>query len=292
LEDFEMQIDIDSHSTVAPAPDINANGAAIPALGYGTYGMHGTGLVRMIQAALKTGFRHIDTAQVYGNEAEVGEGIVLSGIPRSEVFITTKVWVANYPPSRFALSVDESLRSLRTSYIDLLLLHWPTDAVPLADQISALNAVVQSGKVRHIGVSNFNKALLQQAVQLSETPLVTNQFEYHPYLRQSAIVAATRSAGMAVTAYCGMAVGRVFSDPTLKEIASRYEKAISQIVLRWLVQQDGVVALSRTTNENRLADNLAVFDFELASKDMAAIHNLAQSNSRIVSPPGLSPRWD
>lgn len=281
-----------SNNTVGPVPSINANGAAIPALGYGTYGMHGADLVKMIKAALKTGFRHIDTAQVYGNEAEVGEGVVLSGISRSEVFITTKVWVANYPTLRFARSVDESLRSLRTDYIDLLLLHWPTDAVPLADQISALNAVIQAGKVRHIGVSNFNKALLQQAVELSEIPLVTNQFEYHPYLKQSAIVAATRSAGMAVTAYCGMAVGRVFSDPTLKEIASRYEKGISQVVLRWLVQQDGVAALSRTTNENRLADNLAVFDFELASEDMAAIHNLAQPNSRIVSPPGLSPRWD
>ena len=122
--------------------------------------------------------------------------------------------------------------------------------------------------------------------------MVTNQFEYHPYLRQSAIVAATRSVGMAVTAYCGMAVGRVFTDPTLKEIASRYEKGISQIILRWLVQQDGVAALSRTAHENRLADNLAIFDFELASEDMATIHNLAQPNSRIVSPPGLSPRWD
>jgi 2,5-diketo-D-gluconate reductase B len=281
-----------SNSTVVPAPSINVNGTAIPALGYGTSGMHGTVLVRMIQAALKTGFRHIDTAQIYGNEAEVGEGVALSGIPRNEVFITTKVWVANYHPSKFALSVDESLRSLRTDYIDLLLLHWPMDAVPLSDQIGALNAVVQAGKVRHIGMSNFNKASLQQAVQLSEIPLVTNQFEYHPYLRQSAIVAATRSAGMAVTAYCGMAVGRVFSDPALKEITSRYDKGISQIVLRWLVQQDGVVALSRTTNENRLADNLAIFDFELAPEDMAAIHNLAQSNSRIVSPPGLSPRWD
>jgi len=281
-----------SNSPVAPAPSINANGAAIPALGYGTYGMHGTGLVRMIQAALKTGFRHIDTAQIYGNEAEVGEGVMLSGIPRSEVFITTKVWVANYHPSKFALSVDESLRSLRTNYIDLLLLHWPIDAVPLADQISALNAVVLAGKVRHIGVSNFNKALLQQAVQLSDIPLATNQFEYHPYLRQSAIVAATRSVGMAVTGYCGMAVGKVFADSTLKEIASRYEKGISQIVLRWLVQQEGVVALSRTTNENRLADNLAIFDFELAPEDMAAVYNLAQPNCRIVSPPGLSPRWD
>jgi 2,5-diketo-D-gluconate reductase B len=246
------EVSMSSNSTVVPAPSINANGAAIPALGYGTYGMRGTDLVRMIRSALKTGFRHIDTAQIYGNEAEVGQGVVLSGIPRSEVFITTKVWVANYHPSRFALSVDESLRSLRTNYIDLLLLHWPMDAVPLADRVSALNAVVQAGKVRHVGVSNFNKALLQQAVQLSEIPLVMNHFEYHPYLRQSAIVAATRSVGMAVTAYCGMAVGRVFTDPTLKEIASRYEKGTSQVVLRWLVQQDGVVALSRTTNEGSM----------------------------------------
>lgn len=164
--------------------------------------------------------------------------------------------------------------------------------MPLAEQIGELNAVVRAGKVRHIGVSNFNRAQMTKAIRLSGAPLVTNQFEYHPYLNQSLLIESTREAGLAVTGYCGMAVGRVFSDPTLKEIAARHDKTIAQIVLRWIVQQRGVVALSRTTRIDRLAQNLAVFDFELDDADMAAIHALATANSRIVDPPGLAPRWD
>ena len=271
---------------------VNVHGARIPALGYGTYGMGRSDMLRMLPAALKAGFRHVDTAQIYRNEAEVGECVAASGIPRAEIFITTKVWVANYAPHAFAASVDESLGKLRTDYIDLLLLHWPHNSVPLAEQIGALNAAVKAGKVRHIGVSNFNRALLAEAIALSETPLVTNQFEYHPYLNQSLLIEATRRAGLAVTAYCGMAVGRVLSDPVLAAMAARHGSSIAQIVLRWLIQQDNVVALSRTTNERRLAENLAIFDFELDGEEMAAIHALAQPGSRIVNPPGLAPVWD
>ena len=286
------EVNMSRNNSVVPVPRFSANDAEIPVLGYGTYGMRGENLLRMIPAALNAGFRHIDTAQVYSNEGEVGESVALSGIPRSEVFLTTKVWVTNYHPSRFMVSVDESLRKLRTDYIDLLLLHWPMASIPLSEQIGTLNAAARAGKVRHIGVSNYNRALLEQAMQVSDIPLVTNQFEYHPYLKQSSLISSTRSAGMAVTAYCGMAVGQVFGDPLLMEIAARYGKSVSQIVLRWLVQQDGVVALSRTVNEVHLADNVAIFDFELAPEDMAAIHSIAQLNSRIVSPPGLSPNWD
>ena len=269
-----------------------ANGAKIPAIGFGTYGMERRDMLRMIPAALKGGFRHIDTAQIYRNEEEVGEYISTSGIPRSEVFVTTKVWVANYPESRFAASVDESLRKLRSDYIDLLLLHWPHESVPLAEQIGLLNETVRTGKVRHIGVSNFNRRLLEQAVGLSAVPLVANQFEYHPYLNQSRIVDATRQAGLAVTAYCAMAVGRVLTDPAIAEIAESHGRSIPQVVLRWLIQQDGVVALSRTTNPERIAENLAVVDFELREDEMAAIQTLAKPNSRIVDPPGLAPVWD
>ena len=269
-----------------------ANGAKIPAIGFGTYGMERQDMLRMIPAALKGGFRHIDTAQIYRNEEEVGECVAASGIPRSEVFITTKVWVANYPESRFAASVDESLRKLRSDYIDLLLLHWPHESVPLAEQIGLLNETVRAGKVRHIGVSNFNRTLLEQAVGLSAVPLVANQFEYHPYLNQSLISDATRKAGLAVMAYCAMAVGRVLTDPAIAEIAESHGRSIPQVVLRWLIQQDGVVALSRTTNPGRIAENLAVVDFELREDEMAAILTLARPNSRIVDPPGLAPVWD
>ena len=272
--------------------DVVANGARIPAIGFGTYGMARAEMLRMIPAALKGGFRHIDTAQIYRNEAEVGECTVSSGVPRSDLFITTKVWTANYPQSRFAASVDESLRNLRTDYIDLLLLHWPHDGVPLAEQIGLLNETVRAGKVRHIGVSNFNRQLLDQAISLSAAPLVTNQFEYHPHLDQSLLIAATRKAGLAVTAYGAMAVGRVLGDPTIADIAASHGRSIPQVVLRWLIQQSNVVALSRTTNPDRIAENLTLFDFELGEDEMAAMQTLARPNSRIVNPHGLAPAWD
>jgi 2,5-diketo-D-gluconate reductase B len=271
---------------------VTAGGAQIPSLGFGTYGMRGGALSNIIPAALHAGFRHIDTGQVYANEADVGLGIAKSGVPRPDVFVTTKIWAPNCAPGLMRSSVEESLRKLGCDYVDLLLLHWPNDGVPLEDQIGALNDIVRAGKARHIGVSNYNRDLLARAIQLSDVPLVTNQFEYHPYLDQRALVSAVRDAGLAVTAYCAMAVGRVFADPTLKEIAARNGRSVSQVVLRWLVQQGGVVALSRSTHRERLAENAAIFDFELPADDMAAIFALAEPGSRIVDPAGLAPAWD
>ena len=271
---------------------VAANGALIPSLGFGTYGMQGPALSNIIPAALKAGFRHIDTAQIYANEADVGLGIARSGIARDEIFVTTKVWNGNYAPEAMARSVDESLRKLRSDHVDLLLLHWPSNAVPLEDQIGALNDIVRAGKARHIGVSNYNRELLARATALSAVPLVANQFEYHPYLEQSKLVSATRRSGLAVTAYCAMAVGRVFDDPKLNQIAARNGRTVSQVVLRWLIQQGGTIALSRTSNPDRLAENTGIHDFELPAEDMAAIFALAQPGSRIVDPRGLAPVWD
>ena len=271
---------------------VAANGARIPSLGFGTYGMRGDALSDIIPAALHAGFRHIDTAQVYANEADVGRGIARSGVPRDDIFITTKVWAPNCAPRLMGRSVDESLRKLGSDHVDLLLLHWPNGAIALEDQIGALSDVVRAGKARHIGVSNYNRALLAKALDVSGVPLVTNQFEYHPYLDQRALVSATREAGLAVAAYCAMAVGRVFDDPRLQEIAARNGLTVSQVVLRWLVQQGGTVALSRTSNPDRLAENAAIHDFELPAQDMATIFALAGPGSRIVDPPGLAPAWD
>lgn len=272
--------------------NVTANGATIPALGFGTFRMPGGDTLRMVPHALKLGFRHIDTAQIYGNEAEVGQGIASSGVPRGDVFLTTKVWVDNYARSAFLTSVDESLKKLKTDYVDLLLLHWPNDAVPLAEQIASLNEVKKAGKVRHIGVSNFNTALMAEAVRLSEAPPVTNQIEIHPYIDQSVVIDAARKSGLSVTGYYGMADGKVFSDALLKDIAAKHGKSVAQVVLRWLVQQDGVIALSKTVGEERAAENLAIFGFALSAEEMAAISALARPDGRIVSPPGLAPEWD
>ncbi|MDH7801792.1 MULTISPECIES: aldo/keto reductase [unclassified Rhizobium] len=272
--------------------DVTANGASIPALGFGTFRIPGPDVLRIVPHALKAGFRHIDTAQIYGNEAEVGEAIAGSGVARGDIFLTTKVWVENYKHDAFLASVDESLAKLKTDYVDLLLLHWPNEALTLAEQIGALNAVREAGKVRHIGVSNFNTALMAEAVSLSKAPIVTNQIEYHPYIDQDVVIAAAKAAGMSVTGYYGMADGKVFADPVLKDIAASRGKSVAQVVLRWLVQQQGVVALSKTVSEARVDENLAIFDFTLSADEMAAIRALSRPDGRIVSPDGLAPIWD
>lgn len=271
---------------------IPAHGAAIPALGFGTFRMNGPDVLRMVPHVLALGYRHLDTAQIYGNEAEVGQGLAASGVTRGAVFLTTKVWVDHYRHEAFLRSVDESLTRLRTDYIDLLLLHWPNPAVPLAEQLGALNEVRAAGKARHIGVSNFSTALMAEALALSPAPLVTNQIEYHPYLNQTAVLEAARRAGLSVTAYFAMADGKVFADARLKDIAARHGRSVAQVVLRWLVQQEGVVALSKTVHEGRAASNLAILDFALSADEMAAIHELAQPDGRLVNPQGLAPDWD
>ena len=273
-------------------PIVNANGAAIPALGFGTFRMPGPDVLRIVPEALKIGFRHVDTAQIYGNEAEVGTAIQQSGVPRAHIFLTTKVWVDNYRQGAFTASVDESLQKLKTDYVDLLLLHWPGSPVPLAEQIERLNAVQQTGKVRHIGVSNFNTRQMDEAARLSAAPLVTNQVEYHPYLDQLKVLEDADRLGMSITAYYAMADGRVPRDPVLNDIGSHHGKTAAQVVLRWLIQQHGVVALTKTATQSRLAENFGIFDFVLSTDEMKAIHLLAKPDGRIVNPQGLAPVWD
>lgn len=272
--------------------NVDANGAAIPAIGFGTYRMPGADVLRMVPAALKLGYRHVDTAQIYGNESEVGEAIAGSGVRREDVFLTTKVWVDKYAHADLIASVDESLGKLRTDYIDLLLLHWPKSPVPLAERIGALNEVRDAGKVRHIGVSNFSTALMAEAVSLSKAPIVTNQIEYHPYLDQTVVLEAARRSGMSITAYYAMADGKVIGDPAIKAIAAAHGKSEAQVVLRWLVQQDGVIALSKTVSEDRLRSNFDIFDFVLSETEMQALHALARPDGRIVNPGHLAPDWD
>ena len=271
---------------------VTANGANIPALGYGTYLVTGADALRMVPAVLALGYRHIDTAQIYENEREVGRAIRASGIARGDIFLTTKVWPDKTSAKDFLASVDESLAQLKTDYVDLLLLHWPRSRLPLAERMGLLNEVRRAGKTRHIGVSNFSGALMREAQALSAAPIVTNQIEYHPYLSVPAIHRAARELGASLTAYYAMAKGRVLSEPVLADIAAGHGKTATQVVLRWLVQQEGVVALTKTVSEDRAAANAAIFDFALSEAEMEAIFRLGSPQGRILDPPNLAQGWD
>ncbi len=272
---------------------VSANGANIPALGFGTFRMPGEDVLRVLPKAIELGFRHIDTAQIYGNEAEVGDAIARSGVARGDIFLTTKVWVDKYAHKDFIASVDESLKKLKTDHVDLLLLHWPQSDVPLAERMGSLNEVKRAGKVKNIGISNFNIALMNEAVAASDAPIATNQVEFHPYLDQSKLLSAARAKGISLTAYYLMADGRVPKDPVLQDIGAKHGKTAAQVVLRWAVQQDGVIALSKTATESRLKENFDVFDFELSADEMQAIQALAKPDGRIVNPAHLRPpHWD
>ncbi|NEX91364.1 aldo/keto reductase [Caulobacter sp. 17J65-9] len=270
---------------------VNAHGAEIPALGFGVFRMSDAEVEKVVPAALEAGFRHFDTAQIYKNEAALGRALAVAGARREDLFLTTKVWVDNYSEDRFAASVDQSLDRLQVDQVDLLLLHWPGDKVAITDQIAMLNTVQAAGKTRFIGVSNQNIAQMAQSVALSAAPIVTNQIEVHPYLDQRAVAAAAKAAGVAITAYYGMADGAVPRDPVLQMIGAAHGKSAAQVALRWLVQQ-GFVALSKTAKPERVAENFAIFDFALTDEEMAAIGRLARPDGRLVNPSGLAPAWD
>jgi diketogulonate reductase-like aldo/keto reductase len=269
---------------------IEANGAKIPAIGLGTWELRGRTCARLVEQALRLGYRHIDTAQVYENEREVGEGLRGSGVKRDEVFVTTKVWTSHFTPHDLERSVKESLVKLRLTEIDLLLLHWPNPQVPLSETLGALARAKQLGLARHIGVSNFTVALIEEAVAACPEPLVCDQVEYHPYLDQTKVSEACARHGMAVVAYSPVAKGRIKNDQALTRIGARYRKTAAQVCLRWLVQQN-VVAIPRTSKLERLSENIGIFDFELFEDDMKAISAMGSADGRLTNY-GFAPNWD
>lgn len=269
---------------------LDARDARFPALGLGTWELRGPECSRLVDQAVSLGYRHFDTAQMYGNEREVGEGIRASGIRREEVFVVTKVSPDNLAPNLLVRSVKESVGALRLGEIDLLLLHWPNKGLPLAGTIDALVGVKRDGLVRHIGVSNYTVALIEEASRLSGDRLICNQFEYHPYLDQSKVIAACRAHGMAAVAYSPIAKGGARRDSVLTRIGKAYGKTGAQVSLRWLIQQ-GVGAIPRTSKVERLAENIAIFDFSLSDAEMAEIAGLARPGGRLVDW-AWSPKWD
>lgn len=270
---------------------VEANGARIPAVGLGTWELSGPVAARIVEYALGIGYRHVDTARMYGNEREVGAAIRASGVPREEVFVTTKIWPDSFRRGELQRAAADSVE--RLGFVpDLLLLHWPNPTVPLAETMAALVDARERGYTRHIGISNFPTPLMAEAIRLSPVPLVTNQVEYHPFLSQKRVLAACRAAGMALTAYCPLARGRVFGHPVLRRIGARYGKNEAQVALRWLIQQPMVTAIPRSARPEHVKSNFEIFDFALNDQEMAEISALADRRGRVVDIEGLAPRWD
>jgi len=275
----------------AVIPSVTAHGCTMPQIGFGTSQLGDCG--DLVAAALKLGYRHIDTAWKYGSEKGVGAGIRASNVPRSEIFLVTKVSHEYLRADAFARSVDESLKNLQVDYVDMLHVHWPTvDKIPLAETMGALARAKREGLTRHIGVANFNIALLEEAQAACPEPLATLQAEYHPYLDQTKVLDYCRRHGLIFTAYCPLARGRLFKDPVLTDIARTQGKSIAQVVLRWIVQQGNIVPIPRSSNPDRIAQNLEIFDFQLSDDEMRRIHVLARPDGRIANPAGRAPAWD
>lgn len=265
--------------------------ATIPALGFGLFRLSEAEVDRVVPAALKAGFRHFDTAQIYGNEAALGRSLQNAGLQRTEVFLTTKVWIANYKPELFRTSVEESLGHLQVDQVDLLLLHWPGREVPLEAQIEMLQAVRDAGITRLIGVSNKNRDWLARSVALTGGQIATNQIEMHPYLDQNAMADHAARLGVSLTAYFALADGAVPKDPVLQQIRADHGKTATQVALRWLLQQ-GHKVLTKTARPERVPENLAVTDFTLSPEEMARIAALARPDGRLIRRPDLTPGWD
>ncbi|HZD90902.1 MAG TPA: aldo/keto reductase [Pseudolabrys sp.] len=278
--------------TPATQPRFSAHGAAIPAVGFGTSPLTGGVSTRAVMAALEAGYRHIDTARKYGTEGEVGEAMRASGIPRDEIFLTTKVSHEYLRADDFARSVDQSLAALKVDYVDLLMVHWPNPAIALSETMPALAKAKREGLARHIGVANFNIALLDEAIARCPEPLVALQAEYHPYLDQAKLLNAVRERGLVYVAYCPLGRGRLFDDPVLAEIAAARGRTVAQVALRWLLQQE-LASIPFSSNPQRIAENVNVFDFELSDEEMRRIAALKRADGRIANPSGrVSGGWD
>lgn len=271
---------------------IDLNDRKIPALGFGTWQLKGPECETAVQKALETGYRHIDTAQIYENESEVGAALEGSGISRGDIFLTTKVWTTNLKEDAMRRSVEESLKKLRTDYVDLLLIHWPvTTEVPFESQMKSLNAVMDAGLAKMIGVSNFTVAQMKEARETHGARIVNNQVEYHPFLSQKPVLDYLRSHDMFLTAYSPLARGKVRDDKTLHDIGERHGKTPGQVTLRWLLQQERVCAIPKAAREEHMRQNFDIFDFTLTPEDMKKIDALSRPDGRLINP-DWAPKWD
>ena len=269
---------------------VDARDARIPRLGIGTWDMRGSHCMRAVESALEAGYRHVDTAQMYENEEEVGKALRASAVPRSEIFLTTKIWYTNLHAGKVAAGTEQSLRRLRTEYVDLLLIHWPQPDVPLEETLEAMLRLRAAGEVRHIGVSNFPSALVAQAERNFPGVVVCNQVEYHFQLAQDRLHRQATELGIALTAYCPLAKGDAAKNRVLKKIGANHGKSAAQVALRWLLDHDNVVAIPKSASAERARENLDIFDFALDAAERRAIDELPKDRRHVRVP--WAPDWD
>lgn len=270
---------------------VEAHGARIPAIGFGTWSLKGDDCYNSVRAAIDVGYNHIDTAVGYGNETEVGKAIKDSGVDRDSIFLTTKIPPENLADGDMQKTAAESLKRLGVDQVDLMLIHWPSLEVSVADSVRSLNDVKNKGMTRHIGVSNHTPTTLAQAWDATEAPIVCNQCEYHPHLNQDKLIGICRERGMGFVAFSPIGRGKVLQDPTVKAIAERLGRTPAQVALRWFLQQPQVITIPQSSNPAHVKANFDVFGFTLSDEDMAAISGLAHREGRLVRNYTLVPEW-
>ncbi len=273
-----------------PSPTLSVRGVSVPRLGFGTWQVTGLAAREGVRDALQLGYRHIDTARMYANEVQVGEGLRESGVPREEVWLTTKVWIDAARASDLRRSAEQQLTDLGVDRLDLLLLHWPAPGVPLAETLGALAGLREEGLIRELGVSNFPSALLREAAALA--PVFTNQVEYHAYLAQDAVLDACHESSVMLTAYSPFARGRLLDDPVLVDVAAAHDATPGQVALAWLLAQELVAAIPKASSNERRAENLAALELELSPEEHDRIGALRSRGIRTADPSGLAPTWD
>jgi 2,5-diketo-D-gluconate reductase B len=260
----------------------------IPKLGLGTWRLSGRACSDGVADALAAGYRHVDTASMYGNEGEVGRGLRSSAVDRSEVWLTTKVWPDDLSPQRVRASLARSLRALGTEYVDLFMIHWPNPRVPLSSTLEAMTALREEGRTREIGVSNFTSAQFQEALDLA--PVIVNQVEYHPFLDQSAVLEVCRERDVELTAYRPLFKGAAMENPVIGEIAAAHGATPAQVTIAWLIGQERVSAVPKASSPERRRENLGALRLELSADERARIDALPKDRRAVQT--DWSPEWD
>lgn len=263
-------------------------GVDVPALGFGTYELKGDTCRHAVETALDIGYRHIDTARAYENEAEVGAAIAGSSLDRNDLFITSKVWMGDVSPSDLKRAAHASVQSLQCDYLDLYLIHWPNPDIPLEASLKAMQELQDDGLLRHFGVSNFTPGWLKRALDCAN--IFCNQVEYHPLLSQDKLLRMCRENDVLLTAYSPLGQGEAIGRDTLEAIAEKHGKSSTQVAIRWLVEQDHVAAIPRSSKPDHIADNFNVFDFELDDEDREQIATLPKDKRQID--PSFAPDWN